>query len=151
MELTTVYVFFYFRVVFVFVCVCVCVMCVSVPLSTKLDPLFVNPDIRHSVRKNIGCLSLWKQQKMRSLLKIVVYYSVLLQSLVHSFVIDPITPKPGASYSGLESKMASDRIEGDPHIENLLFIECGFGNDSHGQNATKAAGTLSILSVISYN
>lgn len=24
-------------------------------------------------------------------------------------------------------------------IENVLFIECGFGNDSHGQSATKAA------------
>eukprot|EP00545_Synedropsis_sp_CCMP1620_P014805 CAMPEP_0119006776 /NCGR_PEP_ID=MMETSP1176-20130426/2532_1 /TAXON_ID=265551 /ORGANISM="Synedropsis recta cf, Strain CCMP1620" /LENGTH=127 /DNA_ID=CAMNT_0006958769 /DNA_START=120 /DNA_END=503 /DNA_ORIENTATION=- len=25
------------------------------------------------------------------------------------------------------------------HVENVLFIECGFGNDSHGQSATKAA------------
>jgi len=24
-------------------------------------------------------------------------------------------------------------------VEQILFIECGFGNDSHGQNATKAA------------
>jgi uncharacterized protein (TIGR02058 family) len=28
---------------------------------------------------------------------------------------------------------------GVPHVENVLFVECGFGNDSHGQNPTKAA------------
>lgn len=27
----------------------------------------------------------------------------------------------------------------EPYITNALFIECGFGNDSHGQNSTKAA------------
>mmetsp|Transcript_12936 Transcript_12936/g.24302 ORF Transcript_12936/g.24302 Transcript_12936/m.24302 type:complete len:221 (+) Transcript_12936:133-795(+) len=26
-----------------------------------------------------------------------------------------------------------------PHCEHVLFVECGFGNDSHGQNPTKAA------------
>eukprot|EP00550_Attheya_septentrionalis_P007572 CAMPEP_0198295560 /NCGR_PEP_ID=MMETSP1449-20131203/28285_1 /TAXON_ID=420275 /ORGANISM="Attheya septentrionalis, Strain CCMP2084" /LENGTH=133 /DNA_ID=CAMNT_0043995909 /DNA_START=208 /DNA_END=609 /DNA_ORIENTATION=+ len=26
-----------------------------------------------------------------------------------------------------------------PHVANVLFVECGFGNDSHGQSATKAA------------
>ena len=31
-------------------------------------------------------------------------------------------------------------LVGEPHVENVLFIECGFGNDSHGQNSTKAAG-----------
>lgn len=25
------------------------------------------------------------------------------------------------------------RIKGDPHVKNVLFIECGFGNDSHGK------------------
>ena len=25
------------------------------------------------------------------------------------------------------------RIKGDPHVENVLFVECGFGNDSHGK------------------
>lgn len=25
------------------------------------------------------------------------------------------------------------------HVPNVLLVECGFGNDSHGQNATKAA------------
>jgi len=24
------------------------------------------------------------------------------------------------------------REEGDPHVETVLFVECGFGNDSHG-------------------
>lgn len=27
----------------------------------------------------------------------------------------------------------------EPHVPNILLVECGFGNDSHGQNATKAA------------
>jgi uncharacterized protein (TIGR02058 family) len=31
------------------------------------------------------------------------------------------------------------RIEGDPHVQTVLFVECGWGNDSHGQNVTKAA------------
>jgi uncharacterized protein (TIGR02058 family) len=31
------------------------------------------------------------------------------------------------------------REEGDPHVATVLFVECGFGNDSHGQNPTKAA------------
>jgi uncharacterized protein (TIGR02058 family) len=31
------------------------------------------------------------------------------------------------------------REKGDPHVETVLFVECGFGNDSHGQNTTKAA------------
>ena len=26
-----------------------------------------------------------------------------------------------------------------PHVPNVILVECGFGNDSHGQNATKAA------------
>lgn len=26
-----------------------------------------------------------------------------------------------------------------PHCKHVLFVECGFGNDSHGQNPTKAA------------
>lgn len=26
-----------------------------------------------------------------------------------------------------------------PFLQNVLFVECGFGNDSHGQSATKAA------------
>ena len=25
------------------------------------------------------------------------------------------------------------RMKGDPHVKNVLFIECGFGNDSHGK------------------
>jgi len=41
----------------------------------------------------------------------------------------------------LEStKLSSTASEGDtPHVPNVLLVECGFGNDSHGQNATKAA------------
>ena len=32
-----------------------------------------------------------------------------------------------------------ESVENTPHVPNVLFVECGFGNDSHGQNATKAA------------
>ena len=28
---------------------------------------------------------------------------------------------------------ASSWIQGDPHVETVLFVECGFGNDSHGE------------------
>ena len=34
---------------------------------------------------------------------------------------------------------SSNRVIGEPHVENVLFIELGFGNDSHGQDVTKAA------------
>merc|ERR1719162_2193023 len=36
--------------------------------------------------------------------------------------------------------MATEKNQaGEPHIRNVLMVECGFGNDSHGQNSTKAA------------
>lgn len=41
--------------------------------------------------------------------------------------------------SGYDSSKNWSRTEGPPHVENILFVECGFGNDSHGQSATKAA------------
>mmetsp|Transcript_6601 Transcript_6601/g.9642 ORF Transcript_6601/g.9642 Transcript_6601/m.9642 type:complete len:255 (+) Transcript_6601:155-919(+) len=36
-------------------------------------------------------------------------------------------------------EVASYNQSEKPHVANVLFIECGFGNDSHGQNSTKAA------------
>jgi len=42
----------------------------------------------------------------------------------------------------VDSKTAvrSNLVEGEADdMDTILFIECGFGNDSHGQNATKAA------------
>mmetsp|Transcript_91 Transcript_91/g.218 ORF Transcript_91/g.218 Transcript_91/m.218 type:complete len:221 (-) Transcript_91:1842-2504(-) len=42
-----------------------------------------------------------------------------------------------SGYDGSSSLIS--RIEGDPHVETVLFVECGFGNDSHGQSSTKAA------------
>jgi uncharacterized protein (TIGR02058 family) len=45
----------------------------------------------------------------------------------------------GKYYTLLSSGSLPTRIEGDPHVENVLFVECGFGNDSHGQSSTKAA------------
>mmetsp|Transcript_277 Transcript_277/g.700 ORF Transcript_277/g.700 Transcript_277/m.700 type:complete len:216 (+) Transcript_277:233-880(+) len=41
--------------------------------------------------------------------------------------------------TGYDAIEAGSRIEGDRHVETVLFVECGFGNDSHGQSATKAA------------
>lgn len=37
----------------------------------------------------------------------------------------------------MSSSASNDNNE--PFISNVLFVECGFGNDSHGQSATKAA------------
>mmetsp|Transcript_34615 Transcript_34615/g.81610 ORF Transcript_34615/g.81610 Transcript_34615/m.81610 type:complete len:209 (+) Transcript_34615:63-689(+) len=45
----------------------------------------------------------------------------------------------GMASDGYDDVDVGSRIEGDPHVENVLFVECGFGNDSHGQSATKAA------------
>lgn len=49
------------------------------------------------------------------------------------------TPTTPRSLCRLMASSNTDRCLGEPHVENVLFIECGFGNDSHGQNATKAA------------
>ena len=36
--------------------------------------------------------------------------------------------------------LSSSKEDGDSrHARNVLFVECGFGNDSHGQSSTKAA------------
>ena len=44
-----------------------------------------------------------------------------------------ISPKSSALFSSEDSEVAA------PHVRTVLMVECGFGNDSHGQNATKAA------------
>lgn len=49
---------------------------------------------------------------------------------------------PKAAFRSKSSTLFSSGSsrEGDtPHVANVLMVECGFGNDSHGQNATKAA------------
>lgn len=33
----------------------------------------------------------------------------------------------------------------EKHVETILFVECGFGADAHGQNSTKAAGEWRIV------
>jgi uncharacterized protein (TIGR02058 family) len=49
------------------------------------------------------------------------------------------------SGSGTGTALASagessdDGASSKPFCEHVLFVECGFGNDSHGQNPTKAA------------
>lgn len=51
--------------------------------------------------------------------------------------------KPTSSHRRHQRFMASTESRKNedetPHVENILLVECGFGNDSHGQNATKAA------------
>merc|ERR1712032_441356 len=39
---------------------------------------------------------------------------------------------------GSQAVACSD-VFGKPRMQHALFIECGFGNDQHGQNPTKAA------------
>eukprot|EP00977_Amphora_coffeiformis_P001008 scaffold219_cov156-Amphora_coffeaeformis.AAC.6 len=34
----------------------------------------------------------------------------------------------------------------EKHVETILFVECGFGADAHGQDSTKAAGERETLS-----
>lgn len=76
----------------------------------------------------------------------------LLYHRVHSFHLSPPFSRPvrsnAASLPMSSSSSSSDpttttsswtRIEGDPHVETVLFVECGWGNDSHGQDVTKAA------------
>ncbi len=35
--------------------------------------------------------------------------------------------------TGYDLSKSSSRMEGPPHVETVLFVECGFGNDSHGE------------------
>ena len=49
--------------------------------------------------------------------------------------VPPATsPAPSSAVSPVESTAAEDL-----GLQQILFIECGFGNDQHGQDATKAA------------
>lgn len=62
-----------------------------------------------------------------------------LSGIGKSFSLLPLS----SSSSVMEQSKDSSgwtRMEGDPHVETVLFVECGFGNDSHGQNVTKAVG-----------
>lgn len=43
------------------------------------------------------------------------------------------------SFHPLSMSSEGDTKHETSHCENVLFVECGFGNDSHGQSATKAA------------
>ena len=52
-------------------------------------------------------------------------------SLVHR--APSLVPRYFASRAGTTRMMASD------HVPTILFVECGFGCDQHGQTATKAA------------
>lgn len=78
----------------------------------------------------------------------VLIFFVFLQliSVVSSFIVSHQPQRSthfGLYHRLTTTKMSSSDGEGDkdePHCPNVLFIECGFGNDSHGQSSTKAAG-----------
>lgn len=75
---------------------------------------------------------------------LIVHLLLLLnptQSWTVSKYIDPrSTSVPTKSNLSFPHKMYRDSQEtGTAHCPNVLFVECGFGNDSHGQSATKAA------------
>ncbi|GAX15423.1 hypothetical protein FisN_8Lh281 [Fistulifera solaris] len=41
----------------------------------------------------------------------------------------------------METSKAStaQTLSEESHVQNILFVECGFGSDAHGQDSTKAA------------
>ena len=51
----------------------------------------------------------------------------------HGFTIKP------SNVHRVTSALSTRLFSTEPHVSNVLLVECGFGNDSHGQNATKAA------------
>ena len=50
----------------------------------------------------------------------------------------PSLPRIG-SRAALVSNRAGAVSMASSHVQNILFVECGFGCDQHGQTATKAA------------
>ena len=74
---------------------------------------------------------------MKSTIFRILFYTSLFIQVTHSFQIHQNPTKSSSSTSRIMSY--NSRFEGNPHVDNVLFIECGFGNDSHGQNSTKAA------------
>lgn len=51
-------------------------------------------------------------------------------------------PSPTQPRAATQTHMPESAADGDaaqPHCAHVLFVECGFGNDSHGQDVTKAA------------
>ena len=52
----------------------------------------------------------------------------------HNDHIDYCATSLRMSYEEISPSDTSSRFEGDPHVETILFVECGFGNDSHGES-----------------
>ena len=50
-----------------------------------------------------------------------------------TFLSNRLETSLGIASDGYDSVEAGSRVEGDPHVETVLFVECGFGNDSHGK------------------
>jgi uncharacterized protein (TIGR02058 family) len=60
-----------------------------------------------------------------------------------SYTVAFVTP-PASSLAFQRSRTAvkweaTNPATEDPHVTKILFVECGFGADAHGQNSTKAA------------
>lgn len=87
------------------------------------------------------CATLWRATVLAFLFTTIVSRSQsLLQVRPHHTSRSTVTSVlPRVSYgetllfSGYDSNKSSSRIEGPPHVETILFVECGFGNDSHGE------------------
>lgn len=48
-------------------------------------------------------------------------------------------PRNTQTFLAMSSTSLPPEHNKEPFLQNVLFVECGFGNDSHGQSATKAA------------
>jgi uncharacterized protein (TIGR02058 family) len=74
------------------------------------------------------------------------FWSLLLLSLTSllvdfsfSFTLETSIRAPHCCLSRTTTLAMSTTASDNAFINNVLFVECGFGNDSHGQSATKAA------------
>ena len=52
---------------------------------------------------------------------------------------NPLSPSSPSSTSPSSSSSPSPVVFDTRHVQTVLFVECGFGSDAHGQNVTKAA------------
>lgn len=91
---------------------------------------------------------------MRTFFETPLLCLILLFVSPHSFVASAFKfvpdslsgtfPRMSQSQTDLDTTrvmpLSSSKEDGDSrYARNVLFVECGFGNDSHGQSSTKAA------------
>jgi hypothetical protein len=75
-------------------------------------------------------------------------YPLLVALLIYCGAVNAFSPQNGSTKSlhtssstnrMMSAKNNNNEIRDPIPNENIFFIEIGFGNDSHGQSATKAA------------